>query len=771
MRGVRRAHRLGHPSEPVLLLAVTGALALGLIERWRFARLPRAPLGAGFSERAGSGADPSVALAASGDVAVLLALLMLGGLLVPRALPLGVARPGVALLTGVALQATLGVLLLGWPWSALALVVGAAAGGWVLRSRGVATGWRRSDAVPLAASALILAATAAATRANGWVIFTADSSDYWRGAAQLAAGTLGPADLDMKRMLALQSLHAPGFGLGTDGVLTLGPALLVTAVALIALLPWLVAPRPSWMVRATASAAALLVGGSLWFWFVALYLNSHLLVATMLLLVAVLTYLAERSGGVRAVAVPIALATSTVVLARLEGVVVVALLLIGTLTHAASWRDWRPVWWWLGGVVIAWNGLLLVGAGGGAALPLVPVLGVAAGAGLLIAPVILGRAPAVLRVRVPVVVGTLLWSVTAVLLLTGVGERIVFADMVRRNIGEGAGSWYLLGPTVALMGVFGLALTTDRPALAPTRWLLIGFIPVTLLAKLADGSDRLGVDAGDSLRTILLSGGGRLSAGDSVNRMWTHAALAAVVLLVIAVIDRPRDGRSPRGVPPAPVPTLAAVLMLVLVASWWRPEYLGPVGPLTEVVLASSVTDRAGPELTDGTVLDQRVDVPAGLTLPADLREVRVCVEVAFTDAGRGADGRFRMTLTAGDVTVTEMLRGEATEDGSVKDVCVAPTVPLPDTIHVELAGTTGAAVGSIVTLTDASGGFVRHAAVLIDAPSLDPRGPAVRAVSWTIRSLIQGGPIVLGLALLVVTALRRRQESDAAAELSSPGG
>lgn len=742
------------------LLAV-GALALvvpiTVVERLRLTRFPRAPLGAELSGRAGAGGDPTVLMAASGDLLVLGGLLLLGGLLVPRALPVGVLRPAVALLTGVGLQATLGLLLLRWPLSAVILVGTTIALARLLRRRGVATGWRRGDALPLAVGLGLIAATSAVSRTYGLAAFSHDSWSYWWGGEQLAAGTLGVADLEMKRMLALQALYAPGFGLGVDSVVSLGPVLLVVAVLWLALLPWVMSPRPTWPVLVAGGLVALLVAASPWFAWVAVYVNSHLLVSVMLLLIVSLAYLTGEdgtgtggTGTFRTALVPIALAASTVALARTEGFVVVGLVLLGGLRWSGEgWRDWTPVWWVLGGVVAWWNVLLRLGAEQSGSSRLVPTLGIAVGLLLIAAPTLLARIDERPRRAIPVAASVVLWSAAAVLLLTPIGERIVFAEMVRLNLGEGLGLWYLTAPIVALTGAFGIALTADRPALTPARWLLVGFMPVTLLARLSDGIE--GATGVSDLATALLSGGGRTSEGDSATRMWTHVALVALVTLVLALVERDRGRAAPdRRRTVAPV---AALLMLLLVAAWWRPGYLGPVGPVTATVIASSVTDRPGPELSAGAVVTQRVTVPDDLGVPDDVRFLQVCADIAFAVPFERPDGRFLITMTGGD-TVTEALnRGEATEPGTVKTICIEPGLPLPAEIGLELTGIGGPPGRSVITTVDAAGGFVREASVIVDAPSLDPRGPLARGLSWTFRRAVQLAPIAFGLALIPLLA------------------
>jgi hypothetical protein len=74
------------------------------------------------------------------------------------------------------------------------------------------------------------------------------------------------------------------------------------------------------------------------------------------------------------------------------------------------------------------------------------------------------------------------------------------------------------------------------------RWALIGFIPLTMFSKLGDGLQAVDSDFG-----TLLSGGGRVGWGDSVNRMWTHAILLVLMLFIVRVMQWAREDEADDG--------------------------------------------------------------------------------------------------------------------------------------------------------------------------------------------------------------------------------
>ena len=182
------------------------------------------------------------------------------------------------------------------------------------------------------------------------------------------------------------------------------------------------------------------------------------------------------------------------------------------------------------------------------------------------------------------------------------------------------------------------------------------------------------------------------------------------------------------------------------------------MGPVTTTVIASSVTDREGPELSRGTVLTQRITVPGDLQVPDDVRFLQVCADIEFAVPFERPDGSFLITMAGGD-TVTEALnRGEATEPGTVKTICIEPGLTLPSEVELVLTGIGGRPGRSVITLVDTEGDFVRQTVVLMDAPSLDPRGTITRAISTTLRRSVQIAPMVLGMALLPLLSRPRRR-------------
>lgn len=746
---------------PLIAAAVMlGAAVLQLFDRALFARIPSRPIGGWVGGGEEAFANPTL-IAIGVDIAVLLALTLLGGMLVPRRLALGAARPVMALLVGVGLQVVLGLLLLPPAISGPLLVIATLAAHGVLRTHGMDSGWRRSDLPVLGVSALIVAATAIAVRTQGLIALSYDSREYWEGARLLASGALRPEALQSKRMIALQALHAPGIALGTDGIMTLGPLLLVGSVALLALAPRLIArahgatvPRPAAM---TALAASVIAAGSSWLWFSAIYLNVHLLMAA-LLLGAAITFALGAGTDERTALPPVVVLIAAITLTRAEAVLIVGTLLVGTLA-GGRWQQWRAAWWTFGGALVAWNGLLLVGGSRGGEAPLLAVLGLIAGIAVAAAPHLLRLSPERATRRIPLALGVVAWAVVLLLPLTRVGDGIVFAQMARVNLGDGEGSWFLTAPLLLLLGAFGVAATANRTELAPARWFLILFIPMTMLAQLADGSAALRLDDAGTTLDVLLSGGGRPKWGDSVNRMWTHAAFIALFVAALGPhAPKASRDRLSRRLSPAVFGLGAAV---VLVALWWRPD-LGPDGPPAMTTLVASPTGPTELEMVAGATATQRIPLPAVETIPDDVAFVELCFDVALrTPGGEPAEGTFTLSLTAGPTSVTETFRGAAQAGEVMKDVCLEPGLPLPAEAVATVRGISGSS-GSVVTiLEDATSGFVRTATLAVDAPSLDPRSPVVRAASATVRRLVRWGPIGLGLALLALSiALRRSPRS-----------
>jgi len=734
----------------------------------------------------GPGPERSVGRDVAVDTTIIVAMLLGGGLMLPRRAIPGLLRLPMALTAGVALQATLGVLLLPWQWSAAAFVV-AAGSAWALqRRRGELSGWSRGDLPGLLAAAITTSATAVAVRNLGLLSVSNDSFQYWAGASALSRGELDVAMLEVKRGLALQSLHAPGFGLGADGVLSIGPVLLIAAISMLVLLPRHAALGGSRVARTVGVGLGALVAGSGWFWFNALYLNSHLLVAVLLLSLVTFAVVGGDEGDVGRLMLPVGIMIIAVVLSRSEAVLVIGLFLLGTLRHPVRWQDWRAAWAMLGVGLLVWNALWATGQREAGLPPTVVLGGLAAGLVMLILAGTLHRVPTSVRTRMPLVVGSVLWAFTLALAFTALGSRVNFFDAMRENLGTAEGGWYLTAPLVALLGAFGLAATRDRPSEAPARWLVIGFIPSVLIAKLLDGSQRLTAGDGQSILDVILVGGGRLGWGDSGNRMWTHVALAALVLVILAA-RRDDIREAPATVRPASSSRLSAwadrapriavaayVVVIAVTASWWQPQHLGPVGPSADTTFVTVDAGRVGPELTQGTVVTQRVRMPTDVEVPTDTDRIQACVSVTLTDLGRPNAGRFNVEVAADDRRSARTHQGRSQRERDVETTCVDLDVsaPLPAHVDVTVEATSGTAGSSVGLLVAPDGTMVSEAVLRVEARSLDPRHATTRAASWALRAAIMHGPTAIGVALLSVLVLQspRRRPAVPAAPVPRPG-
>lgn len=468
------------------------------------------------------------------DAALLVFLILAGGLLIPRVRFHRSVRVVLALPVGLAALGALGILRIPGAWGLVATLLAGLAGWWWLRRNGEAAGWSKDDwpALSLAAIGAVLVATW--SRAHGFIWTSPDSIAYLAQGSLLADGRWTVDLVALKRGMAQQQLHAPSFAMGVEGFQSLGAAVLVAAamLLLVATLPWgttssAVVPR-HWIWIAGACAGLLFVAPALPIQ--AAYVNSHALLALLLLsLVVFLDHLSDEYPGSQAGAVPSAgLLLAAIVLLRPEGTLLAALVLLGTLranlpAHPALWR-------WLGSATLSWNGILVYGhlQRGESPARIILVM-IAVGVVLVVTPVAVRILPPRFVRSIPLLVGSVLWSTTLLLLLGNIGS-VHFLDAAIVNIGEAQGRWGSFGLMLFLMGVLAVALPerpSDGAGLLGARWTLIGFIPLSLFSKLGDGlqSNTAGFET-------LLSGGGGIGWGDSVNRMWTHA-ICLVLLLVI----------------------------------------------------------------------------------------------------------------------------------------------------------------------------------------------------------------------------------------------
>ena len=739
-----------------------------------------APLSAGDATSARSADDPpSLVRAVTVETAIMLLLLLAGGLLLPRDLARPAVRMPLALIVGIALLGTSGLARLPGLWGLVAAVTVGAVVGVAARLRGVPIGWARGDGRWLVAGIVGLAGIVTWARWFTFVFITADSHNYLAGGAALADGLTGFSSVTVKRGVAQQALHAPAFALGAEGLQSVGAVVLAATVVLLAGLLHRSAgragPISAVLIGLTAVASPQLR-------VFAAYVNAHMLVAAFLLALAVLLA-ADRTGQERAVLPAIVALSGAVVLSRAEGPLLVGLMLLGTLAVPSDRLRFSGAWRALGVLVLTWFALLQSGQPG-----LSPAFALLAATGTLalLAPDVLGRLRPAWQQRVPLIAGVILWGITAALLVAGaLGlTRNVFIEVAVENLGRGDGRWGTVGIGLLLLAVVVIALGgDDDPGLAPGRWLLIGFVPVTMLAKLGDHGQVAGASWTD-----LFSGGGRLGWDDSVNRMWMHAVLV-VLLLAVLHLRTGRDStvsRASRSSQHTSRLGVVRTVVLSFVAVWialqWQPHALPrPTG--FDVTAAVVSGDRPVGELVDGAVVRQDVSA-ATVDLPAGGVPRAVCVDVRIVTFGRTNAGTLTLAVTFDGITGTETFAAADLVDWEWRRACVdldevdTPVVlgPLPpiivevraegappgaavsvlqaDTAPVELGiGALGArtrAADVTGTLVDTvTGPLVMEVVVVHDPPSA-PLSRAIDRVAlllpWVIVAL-GGGIIVAGVA------------------------
>ena len=501
-------------------------------------RIVDARLVPGWPDEIATGASEDVRLPAvlGGliDSALLLLLILSGGSLIPHKLFSRAMRIAVSLPVGVAILGAVGILRIPGAWGLVATPFTGLAGWWWLRLHDHAAGWRREDWPALSLAAIVAAVVATWSRANGFIWTSPDSIDYLAGANLLADGRWTVDLVDLTRGMAQQQLHAPGFALGVEGFQSLGAAVLAAGAMLIMAETL---RRGATSSEVVPGERALIAGTCAALLFAApavpvqaAYINSHVLLAVLLLsLVVILDHVSDKDLASQAGLLPAAgLILVAIILLRAEGTLLAALVLLGTLR--ANHRAHPALWRWLGSATLAWNGIVVNGyIQRGESPARVALVMIVLGVVLTLVPAAVSILPPRFVRLIPLVVGSTLWATTLVLLVGNLGD-IRFLDAAIVNIGESQGRWGSFGLMLFLLGLLAVAVP-ERPSdglgLLGARWALIGFIPLTLLSKLGDG-----LQSSETGFETLLSGGGRIGWGDSVNRMWTHAILLVLFLLI-----------------------------------------------------------------------------------------------------------------------------------------------------------------------------------------------------------------------------------------------
>ena len=647
------------------------------------------------------------AMSVLAESGVLLGLLLAGGLLLPRWLGAW-RRVPTALVVGVALHGALGVLLIPGRLGPLATFLVAAAAGALLRNRGEAVGWTRGNVLHLVVAASAIVTVVATVQATLAVFLTPDSFKYWAGGFALASGELGPSGVDLYRGVGQQSLHAAGFALGAPGLVSLGSVLLLAAVALIV----------GTAAEGHGPGRPVLLGGVLLAATIVLapqvrtmaaYLNSQVLLAVALLVLMVLLAHANDTARRTSLLPAVAAVIGFVVVTRAEGFTLIGLLLLGTLAVRGERTPWGGPWVALGLSMIVWATVL----GLGGTLTTATVLLVAGGLGAIAFAALLPRLGQALPM-LPTSAGVVLWAGTVGALLHG---QVTLLEVAVANLGVGAGGWGVLAPTLLIATIAAIRLTThsQRTDVQAARWFLIGFLPTMFITRLAFPL------AGEGRRieglSDLLQGGGHANWGDSINRMWMHAVLIAVLLLLLALRD------PTRGPVAADVQRRGADLALLALAGWvalqWQPAHVVEDQALLSIVVLDLP---AGPPetavvsgLVDGSVVHQPLALRAGMVsqMPETGIAVELCVRVPTVTLAGTAEGRLDLEVRRDLVSVSSVhLAADVPDWGSI-ETCL----PVPDDeqvgrwlddslleVVVSVNGTGSAPTPSILTAADASG-------------------------------------------------------------------
>ena len=634
---------------------------------------------AGSAEDAGRApsrpAPPTLRRAIAGETLVLIVLMVAGGLLLPRSRSdhgqggwgAHVSRVSMGLVVGIALHVTVGLLLLPGPWALAATIAVSLLTASIATRKGIAVGWGRGDAKALVAASLGIFGIVAVARDLRSVHLITDSFRYWAGGAAHAVGAFGLEEVTVKRGLGQQVLHSAGFTVGAVGLQALGVVLLAAA----ALTLLAVARKGATGARTPVVVAGALVVIALvaspQFWAMATFINSHLLVATLLLALVVLLGEGTDERARRALLPAVGVVIAAIVSLRPEGGLLVGATLLGLLAVRSPKPVWIGAWYALGASALVWAGLLTLGQGPSLATTLIAAMG---GGALLVGRVVRSLRSSV-RNAMPPIAFVVLWAI-AIIMLTP--DRVTLFDAVVANVGVGDGGWGVTGPLLLLTGLFAVAHTRGAEDVRTlvARSFVIGFVPITILAKLGDGaqSAERGLDA-------FLRGGGRVGWGDSVNRMWMHVALV-LLLLFLEGLRRRHDPRAVtshrrgRRAVDAAMDGALVVAGLVAVAQW-APGYVPrDVIPVTATVLSVDGAEPAG-ELVDGVEVRQSILLPTVTpeASESDVRPTALCTDLTFVTYARAVEGRVRVELEVGGRSAQRMIQGADLQDWVEETVCV----------------------------------------------------------------------------------------------------
>lgn len=687
------------------------------------------------------------------DLIVLGGLTAIGGFLIPLRIRVAWARPALAMLVGMGLWSTLGLLLLP-PWQAAPVAL--AIGGLLFaraRRRGSPTGWSRPDLPPLAAFAAAVLVVVDFVRRGGWAVLHTDSFSYLLGGWAFASGSMERGLLSAERGLAQQALHGPAFLLGAEGLQSLSLVAFVAGIWLLASVALHRIPAAAFGPTAVVTVAAvLMLAMSPFMVRTAGLFNSHTLVAALLIGVVAL-WVATVDGDPDddyALGIVAGVLLGTVVLLRAEGFLVVGSVLLGTLWDGTPRPRWRPAWTVSGAITVAWG--VMVGGLSGILSGSASLQGlglVAGGSLLLVAPLILGKTSVGARTMLPSLAIGGLWAAVGALLFAGRG-RITVLEATRDNVLGSLGGWGLLGVSAMLLLLLALGQGFPkefRQRLGPALTAVLAFFPVSVLSTQAFGFVRGGL-------STALSGGARVNYFDSLNRMWVHVLLLTVLLAIA------RTAGSWRAVEPLPdggganalarvwpaVRTALVVLALFWVAAAWNPRYLasnvaGPVEQRSEQVLIEGAEPEVTQTLRPGETLAQEL-IPGGHVIRSEAPEQALCVR-PLRDTGAEGDSQgavlARLSVRIGPAEVAN----ETVLVGDTHSLCVSlPTVTEPGlaiaSASLELTATSDSGA-SVWTVSDIAGPSTPSALIERALGRSEPLDRALAVEASVVSSA--GGP------------------------------
>lgn len=373
-----------------------------------------------------------------------------------------------------------------------------------------------------------------------------DSFDYLSGAYALglASGPLTSESLDTSFYIGQQAIHAAGYALGVGPLFAMGWALLVCIAGMLAGLV-----RNSWFADAVgdrALAAFLIIGiavGSPYVWRFAAYMNSHMFVAALLLLL-LLVFSDPAQGSAHEFGLGL-LIFSALIFTRGEAPLVIALVLLGFT--ASNVRDGTSraanLWFALAIPNFAWAALVTSLSGGLAGAPRSVVLSVALGSAAILAG-LLARYTWVARR-----VGGL-WVVPWVGL--AVAHVSIFPEGLTEHLQRLRGNMLSLhssaGILPLLLVLLGVALvarapSSDTPHLSGMRTLALGYLPAIVLAR---AGSRTAWSAGGITEVEF---GSIIKSGffDSTNRILFHLWFVLIAAFLMAPSGGEPDRNTSRG--------------------------------------------------------------------------------------------------------------------------------------------------------------------------------------------------------------------------------